>query len=108
MRKTEMMIGILAAASGTGLGLLFLLGVLPESSLAPGVHNAAYALVCIGANLAGLAGALLVRKRHLLGSAFMAAAMIIVMFFGFPWQMIPAVAYAVSVVLAVVPEKLHD
>lgn len=108
MRKTEMVIGVSAGAAGIILGLLFLFELLPVSPLKPDAYNAVYAYVCIAANVIGSAGGLLVRKRHFLGSGFMAAAMIIIMFFGFPWQMIPTVAYIVCIVLAVVPEKLHD
>lgn len=108
MRRTEMTIGISAGAAGIILGLLFLFDILPQSPLTEDPHNTTYAVICIAANVGGLIGGLVVRKRHFLGSAFMAAAMLIIMFFGFPWQMIPAVAYIVSVVLAVVPEKLHD
>lgn len=108
MRKTEMVIGISAGAAGIVLGLLFLFELLPVSPLKPNAYDAVYAGLCIGANVIGLVGGLLVGKRHFLGSAFMASAMLIIMFFGFPWQMIPAVAYIVCIVLAVVPEKLHD
>lgn len=108
MRKTEMVIGVLAGTAGVILGLLFLFELLPVSPLKPNAYNAVYAGLCIGGNVIGFVGGLLVGKRHFLGSAFMAAAMFIIMFFGFPWQMIPAVAYIVCIVLAVVPEKLHD
>ena len=108
MRRTEMTIGILAGIAGIALGLLFLFNVFPQSSLVPDAHNVTYAYICIAANCLGLAGGILVRWKHFVGSGFMAAAMIIIMFFGFPWQVIPSVAYIVSVIMALVPEKLHE
>lgn len=108
MRKTEMVIGVLAGTAGIVLGLLFLFELLPVSPLKPNAYNSVYAGLCIGGNVIGLVGGLLVGKRQLLGSVFIAVAMFIIMFFGFPWQMIPTVAYIVCIVLAVVPERLHD
>ena len=109
MRKTEMMIGIFAGAVGIALGLLLLFNVFPASPLADkNVYREAYAYVCIAANALGLFGAVMLRKRHFLGSGLMAAALLIIPFFGFPWQMISVTAYLVSVVLAVVPERLHE
>ncbi len=109
MRKTEMTIGICAGAVGIVLGLLLLFDLFPVSPLVSGnLHRDVYAYICIAANVVGLVGAIMLRKRHLLGSGLMAAALIAIVFFGFPWQMISVTAYIVSVVLAVVPERLHE
>lgn len=107
MRKTELVFGLSAGGIGIILGLLFLLDILPHSSIITYSHRVIYASICIAANVVGVAGALVVRKRHILGSAIMAAAMVTVMIFGFPWQSIAGVSYTISVVLAVTPENIH-
>ena len=86
-----------------------LLAVLSITGILPYTEEAvrAYDVVCIAANAAGIVGAIMVQKHHIAGSVIMAAVMIIVMCFGFPWQSIPAVMYIISVVLAVVPVKVH-
>ncbi len=109
MRKTEMTIGVCAGAAGIILGLLLLFDLFPISPLVSKNANAdVYAYICIAANIIGLAGGIIVRKRNFIGSGLMAAVMITIIIFGFPWQMFSVTAYVVSIVLAVVPEKLHD
>jgi hypothetical protein len=109
MRKTEMVIGVCAGAVGIILGLLLLFDLFPVSPLVSiNVNRDVYAYICIAANIIGLAGGIIVKKRNFIGSGMMAVVMITIVFFGFPWQMISVTAYIVSIVLAVVPEKLHD
>ena len=112
MRKTELAFGISAAAVGLILALLSLFLLLPYSGTVEYSADVikTYAVVCIVANVIGLAGALLILKNNILGSIIMAASMIIVLFFGFPWQSISAVLYIISFIMAVVPEKMnvHD
>lgn len=103
-----MVFGVVAGSIGIILAVLFLLDVLPYSQFVEHTHNTTYAIICIVANAIGLGAGLLVRKRHFLASIIMAAVMVVVVCFGFPWQVIPAVMYIISVVMAVVPEKLHE
>jgi hypothetical protein len=44
-------------------------------------------------------------KNNIAGAGLMAACLIMILIFGFPWQSLPAVVYVISVVMAVVPEK---
>ena len=102
MRKTELWFGVIAGAAGLLLGALSLAGILPYTAAAVSTH----AVICIGANAAGIAGAVLVQRHHIFGSVIMAAVMVVVMFFGFPWQSVSAVMYIIAVVLAVVPVRI--
>ena len=104
MRKTEFWLGVCAGAAGLLLAVLSLLGILTYLEEAVAAH----AYVCIAANVVGIFGAVVVRKHNILGAAIMAAAMVTIMCFGFPWQSIPAVMYIISFVMAAVPEKLHS
>ena len=109
MRKTETGLGIAAGASGIILGLLSLMGVLPYRSGSLVTHDAdtvvVIGLVLIAVNVAGIIGALTVRKHHVIGSVVMAAVTVAVLILGFPWQSLPAVIYIMSVVMALVPVK---
>ena len=103
MRRTEMFFGVLAGTIGLLLGVLSLVGILPYAAAAISTH----AVVGICANAAGIIGAVLVQRHHFAGSGIMAAVMVAIMCFGFPWQSIPAVMYIIAVVLAVVPVRIH-
>ncbi|MGE5494693.1 MAG: hypothetical protein ACM3S4_05275 [Burkholderiales bacterium] len=107
MRKTEMIFGLCAGAAGIVLGVLSLVSLLPwkEAAFVYPETLKAYAAICIAANALGAFGALLVRKRNIPGAVIMAASMLAVLFFGFPWQTLPAVLYIISVVMATVPVK---
>ena len=107
MRKTEMVYGLFAGTLGIALGVLFLLDLLPLSQIVPYTHNPTYAIICIVANVVGMAGALVVTRHNMIGAFIMAGAMLTVMVFGFPWQSISAVPMTISVVLAMAPVKAH-
>lgn len=106
MRKTELTLGLLAGATGLLLAVLDLLGMLGylDGTLASAGFSA---YILLGANVVGIAGALIVLKQHVAGSAVMALATVTVMVFGFPWQSISAVIYIMAVVLAMVPVKVE-
>ncbi len=104
MRRTELVLGLLAGATGLLLAVLALLDVLvylPDTLASEAISG----YILVGANAVGIAGALTVRRHHIAGSVAMAAATVTIMVFGFPWQSIPGVIYIISVVLAVVPVK---
>lgn len=109
MRKTELSFGIIASVAGLLLSFLSMYALLPYSTEIMTDYPAGiiwtYSLVCMAANVVGLAGALLVLKNHVLGSIVMSVVMITILVFGFPWQSISAVLYIISVVLAMVPVK---
>lgn len=106
MRKTEIYLGIIAGLAGIILAVLYMLNVLPYKTAVLDVQTVfVFGTVLIGANIIGIAGALLINRNHLLGSAVMTAVTIIVVVFGFPWQSLPAVIYIMSVVMAAVPVK---
>lgn len=109
MRKTELRLGVGAAAAGLLLAVLSLLRILPylPDALSASSSVTVSAVVCAAANIVGLAGAVVVRRHHILGSIIMAVVMVVILCFGFPWQSIPAVVYIMSVVLAVVPVRMH-
>ena len=108
MRKTEAWIGLCAGIIGISIAVLSLFSLLPYSAQIfksdAGILQA-YAYICIAANAAGFIGALLVLKNNIAGAAIMAASMIAIMFFGFPWQSISAMLYIISLVMATVPVK---
>ncbi len=107
MRKTEMIFGLCAGAAGILIGVLSLVSLLPlqeAASVYPETLKA-YAVVCIAANALGALGAILVQKRNIPGAVIMAASMLAILIFGFPWQTLPAVLYIISVVMATVPVK---
>ena len=107
MRKTEMIFGLCAGAAGILIGVLSLVSLLPwqeAASVYPETLKA-YAVVCIAANALGALGALLVQKHNIPGAVIMAVSMLALLFFGFPWQTLPAVLYIISVVMATVPVK---
>jgi hypothetical protein len=110
MRKLEIGLGVAAGTTGIILSILSMMQILPyttEDIFLP--HDAAnvqtYAIVLLAANAIGVAGAVIVKWHHVLGSVTMFAVTLIVLVFGFPWQSIPAVVYVMSVVLAMVPVK---
>jgi uncharacterized membrane protein len=104
MRRTELVLGLLAGIAGLLLALLVLLGVLGylDGTLASAATSS---YILVGANVIGIVGALTVRRHHIAGSVTMAAVTVTILVFGFPWQSIPGVIYIISVVLAVVPVK---
>ncbi len=108
MRKTELWLGVGAGVAGLLLAVLSFVKVLPYSSeaISASASVALSAVVCAAANIAGIAGAVMVQRHHILGSVIMAIVMVVVLFFGFPWQSIPAVVYIMSVVLALVPVRI--
>ena len=103
MRQTELWFGVVAGIAGLLLAVLSITGILPYI----GDAVRAYDVVCIAANATGIVGAIIVQRYNIAGSVIMAAVMIVVMCFGFPWQSIPAVMYIISVVLAVAPVRVH-
>lgn len=110
MRKTEIGLGVAAGIVGVVLAVLSMLFVLPYSTkdvIMP--HDAAsvqtYAIILLAVNVLGIAGAVMVKWHHLVGSIIMTLATFAVLIFGFPWQSITAVMYIISVVLAMVPVK---
>lgn len=104
MRKTEFIFGLLAGTAGLALGLLSLFSLLPSP---PGADNGGetYAYICLAANALGIIGAMFVQKNNIFGALSMAVSMLALMFFGFPWQSLPAVLYIISIVMAAVPVK---
>ena len=113
MRKLEIGLGVAAGVTGLIIAMLSMLQVLPYSAkdvLLP--HDTAsvqtYAIVLLAANALGIAGAVIVRRHHLMGSVMMFVVTLIVLVFGFPWMSIPAVVYVMSVMLAMVPVKYED
>ncbi|MGI5850276.1 MAG: hypothetical protein ACOX8Q_09495 [Christensenellales bacterium] len=109
MRKTEILFGITAGTIGFVLAALSIFMLLPYSTetikAQPADVLKTYAVICMAANAAGFIGALLVLKNNILGAVIMAAAMIAVLIFGFPWQSFSAVLFIISVVMATVPVK---
>ena len=109
MRTTEVLFGVFAGVAGLVLAVLSMQGILPYSAQTLSSYSMetirVYSYVCIGASVVGIAGALLVLKHHAVGSAMMMVVMVVLMVFGFPWQSIAAVAFIISVVLAMVPVK---
>jgi len=105
MRKLEFWIGTSAGVIGIVLAALSMAMLLPYSADTAKEIIRTYAAVCMAANAAGIVGAVLVRKHHILGSAVMAPALVVGLFFGFPWQSISAVLYIMGIVLAVVPVR---
>lgn len=104
MRKTEFIFGLCAGAAGLALALLSLFSLLPYP---PGLDNGgeSFSFICLGANVLGIIGALFVQKNNIFGALSMAVSMLALMFFGFPWQSLPAVLYIISIVMAAVPVK---
>jgi hypothetical protein len=100
MRKTEVVLGISAGVIGLILAVLSVFFLLPPKNIQTG------AIVCMVANAAGIAGAVVVLKNNIAGAAIMAVCLITVLFYGFPWQSISAVMYVISVVMAAVPVKV--
>ncbi len=104
MRKTEFIFGLCAGTAGLVLALLALFSLLPSPrGLSSGGQT--YALICLAANGLGILGALFVQKNNIFAALSMAISMLVLMFFGFPWQSLPAVLYIISFVLAAVPVK---
>lgn len=105
MRKTEFIFGLLAGTAGLALSLLSLFSLLPPPP--PEIDNGgeAYAYICLAANALGIIGALSVQKNNIFGALSMSVSMLALMFFGFPWQSLPAVLYIISIVMAAVPVK---
>ena len=113
MRKLEIGLGLAAGFTGIILSVLSMIQALPYSAndvFLP--HDAAsvqtFAVVLLAANALGILGAVIVKRHHLLGSVMMFAVTLVLLVFGFPWMCIPAVAYVMSVVLAMVPVKYED
>ncbi|MDD5018435.1 MAG: hypothetical protein PHO15_10080 [Eubacteriales bacterium] len=110
MKKTEICFGVGGGLAGLIVALLSLFLLLPystETIIIPPETIKIDAVVCLAANVVGITGALLVQKNNLLGSAVMSVALVVVLFFGFPWQSISAVLYIISVVMALAPDKLN-
>ena len=108
-KKTEIFFGVGGSLAGLAVSALSLFSVLPYNTETMAVSPdtiALYAVICLAANAAGFAGALLVQKSNMLGSVVMSVAMVVVMMFGFPWQSIAAVLYIISVVMAMAPERM--
>jgi hypothetical protein len=107
MRKTELIFGLCAGITGLLFAVLSLFSLLPWSEAALAYPEAlkVYAVVCIAANALGILGAFLVQKHNIPGAIIMAASMLAVLVFGFPWQTLSAVLYIISVVMATVPVK---
>ncbi len=109
LRKTEIGLGIVAGSLGIVLGLLSFFEVLPYRVDTFIPHNAdttlLVSILMVGANAIGIFGALTVHKHHVLGSAVMGFVTLAVLIIGFPWQSISAVAYIMSIVMALVPVK---
>lgn len=105
MRKTELWFGICGGAAGILIAVLSLLGVLPYAPQMDKLH----ALICIAAGVSSIAGALLVPRHHVAGSVIMAAGLVAVTIFGFPWQSVAAVLLIISATLSLAPvrEPLH-
>ena len=105
MRKTELWFGVCGGAAGILIAVLTYYGVLPLAN----EPDRLFALICAAAGAAGIAGALLVPKHHVAGSVIMAAGMVAVTYFGFPWQSVSAVLLIVSATLSLAPvrEPLH-
>jgi len=104
MRKTEMTLGLIAGIAGLVLAALSLMGV---TTYLPGtLAEAAYSgYILLGANVLGVAGALIVLRHHVAGSILMLVATATVMVLGYPWQSIPGTIYIMAIVLAMVPVK---
>lgn len=110
MRKMEIGLGVVAGIVGIVFAVLSMYEILPYSTkdvIMP--HDAAsvqtYAIILLAANALGIAGAVLVKWHHVMGSVIMMLVAFASLIFGFPWQSITAVIYIISVVLAVVPVK---
>lgn len=105
MRKTELWFGICGGASGVLIGALSLWGVLPYAS----EMDKLYAYLCMAAGAMSIIGALLVPSHHVAGSVIMAAGLVAVTIFGFPWQSVTAVLLIISATLSLAPvrEPLH-
>lgn len=104
MRKTEVVLGLIAGGAGIIVAVLSLtkvLSFLPEYSGGAGTG----AIICLAANLIGIVGALTIHKNNIAGAVIMVLALTAVLFYGFPWQSLPAVIYIMSIVMAVVPVK---
>lgn len=107
MRRTEIIFGIVAGFVGCVLGILALLGIMPDVAgrVNPFGTIQTCGIVCIVANVFGIFGALSIRKHHVMGSIIMTVVLVLILMFGFPWQTIPGVIYIVSIVLSAVPVK---
>ncbi len=104
MRKTELILGLIAGICGLVMAVLSLFGI--THYLSGTLASEAYSgYILLGANVLGIIGALSVTKHHVAGSVIMLVATTAIMMFGFPWQSISAVLYIMAVVLAVVPVK---
>lgn len=110
MRKTEIGLGIAAGAAGMVLGLLSVLGILPyaQEMMQNTEQLMVFGYLLIGVNALGIIGALMIARHHIFGSVLMAAVIVLILVFGFPWQAFPAVVYFMSVVMAVVPVKVSQ
>ena len=109
MRKMEMGFGVAAGVIGLVIAVLSASGILPYSTRTVEAYPTGVvgvnAIICLAANAVGIAGALLVAKNNILGAVIMAAVMIVIMVFGFPWQSFAAVLFIISFVMAAVPVK---
>ena len=110
MKKTETLFGVCAGIAGLILAVLSLFLLLPYASETVSIDESAvklYAVFCLAANIAGLAGALFIKKNNIIGSAIMTAAVIVILLFGFPWQSISAVMFFISIVMALAPDQIN-
>ena len=110
MRKTEMWFGICAGGIGFALAISSFFSILPYTQATLSLFDEAtiknYAVICMAANAVGIFGALIVQKRNIMGAIIMSSCMIVIMFFGFPWQSLSAVMYIIAVVMATVPVRI--
>lgn len=107
MRKTEVTLGACAGAIGLILAVLSAFSLLPYlAEYSKGIETGA--IVCMAANAVGIIGAFFVFRNNFAGAAIMAVCLIAILFYGFPWQSLPAVMYVISVVMAAVPVKMQQ
>ena len=101
MRKTELWFGICGGAASILIAVLSLLGALPY---APQMDKL-YAYICFAAGVSSIVGALFVPKHHITGSVIMAAGLVVITIFGFPWQSAAAVLLIISASLSLAPVR---
>ena len=102
MRKTELWFGICGGAASVLIAALTYFEGLPYT---PHLDKLVDAMICAGAGVASIIGALLVPRHHVAGSVIMAAGLVAVTIFGFPWQSVAAVLLVVSATLSLTPER---
>ncbi len=101
MRKTEVWFGIVGGAAGIAIAALTLAEALPYVQQ----MDKLYTVICLCAGIAAMVGALLVPKHHVAGAVVMAASLVAVIIFGFPWQSVSAVLLIISATLSLAPVR---